>query len=178
MISILYDTERCLDGLKLVDGFFRPLSERREPVHVVTADLDDPVVLQFVNARDEDALVQFMSKYSAGNLYTGEEPPQTRVAHTLGATKLADMRDYLRRKLASAGSSDQVEALVALSEPRIETKATFHLRDGKAQMLLVVTTCQIHANGSGDDCRRGRKARHLRILRQLLRHRSSYLTSN
>jgi hypothetical protein len=136
MISILYDTERCLDGLKLVDGFFRPLSERREPVHVVTADLDDPVVLQFVNARDEDALVQFMSKYSAGDLYTQEDPPQTMFAPRLGATKIADMRDYLRRKLASTGSSDQVEALVALSEPRIETKATFHLRDGKAQMLL------------------------------------------
>jgi hypothetical protein len=136
MISILYDTERCLDGLKLVDGFFHPLSERREPVHVVTADLDDPVVLQFVNARDGDALVQFMSKYSAGDLYTPEDPPRTWFAPSLSAAKIADMRDYVRQKLARAGSSDQVEALVSLSEPRIETKATFHLRDGKAQMLL------------------------------------------
>ena len=98
MISILYDTERCFDGLKLVDGFFRPLSERREPVHVITADLDDPVVLQFVNARDEGALVQFMSKYSAGDLYTPEDPPKTMFAPNLRATKIADMRDFFWTK--------------------------------------------------------------------------------
>ena len=133
MISMIYDTERCLDGLTLVDGLFHARSERREPVHVVTADLDDPVVLQFVNARDEDALVQFMSKYSAGNLYTPWDPPKTRFAPNVSAIKISDMRDYLRQKLAS---SDQVEALVALSEPQIEAKTSFHLRDGKAQMLL------------------------------------------
>ena len=52
----------------LADGFFRPRSERREPVHLVTADLEDPIVLQFVNARDD--LAPFMSRYSAGSVFT------------------------------------------------------------------------------------------------------------
>jgi hypothetical protein len=133
MLSIVYNTERCLDGLELVDGYFRPRSERREPVHVVTADLNDLVVLQFVNARDADALLHFISKYSAGDLYTSTDPPKTRFTPNVSAAELADMQNYLRQKLAS---SDQVEALVSLSEPQIETKAAFFLRDGEAQMLL------------------------------------------
>ena len=44
--------------------------------------------------------MQFMAKYSAGDLYTPEDPPKTVFVPNLSATKLADMRDFLRQKLA------------------------------------------------------------------------------
>jgi hypothetical protein len=135
MISILYDTERCLDGLTLVDGFFRPLSARREPVRVVTADLDDPVVLQLLNARDD--LLPFMSRYSAGAVYTPwGGAPDPMYEPNVHFSTIAGWQILLRQRVTEAGSSDQVAALVSLSDPHIRTAISFHLRDGRAQMLV------------------------------------------
>ena len=66
-IGPLLETERCLDGVHLVDGFFRPRSERREPVRVVSADLNNLIVLDFVNTRDD--LAPFLSRYSTGSIF-------------------------------------------------------------------------------------------------------------
>jgi hypothetical protein len=149
-IGPLLETERCLDGVHLVDGFFRPRSERREPVRVGPADLEDLVVLQFMNARDD--LVPFMSRYSAGSLvpisrdlpthlvpflkdpekHTGVVDPQP-FAHVEMVTS---WQGGLRRFLVGAGSSDPVNALVSLSHPPIDLKASFHIQNGKPQMLL------------------------------------------
>jgi hypothetical protein len=129
-ISLLFETERCLDGLHLVDGFFRPRSERREPIHVVTADLEDPVVLQFMNARDD--LLPFMSRYSAGGVMTPLQPAEEWHTHI---NTIAHWQGLLRQKIVIAGSPDQVDALVSLSQPQIRLLASFHLRDGKPQML-------------------------------------------
>ena len=67
MLGLLYETERCLAGLPLdADGFFRPISERREPVRVITVDLADPMVIQIRQPGDD--LLPFMSQCSAGDL--------------------------------------------------------------------------------------------------------------
>jgi hypothetical protein len=41
----------------------------------------------------------------------------------------------MRQKIVIAGSPDQVDALVSLSQPQIRLLTSFHLRDGKPQML-------------------------------------------
>jgi hypothetical protein len=41
----------------------------------------------------------------------------------------------MRQRIVSAGSSDQVDALVSISQLQISLMASFHLRDGKPQML-------------------------------------------
>jgi hypothetical protein len=145
MISLLYNTERCLDGLTVVDGYFRPLSERREPVHVVTADLENPVVLQLVNARDD--LLPFMSRYSAGDVYSPspgpafEVPIGTAVGDVYTASvdpgyepnvhigMIAGWQRILRDRLISAGKP-------SLNDPYIRAHISLHLRDGKPQMLV------------------------------------------
>jgi hypothetical protein len=136
MIGLLLETERCLDGLRLVDGFYRPLSDRREPVHVVTANLEDPVVLQFLNARDD--LVPFMSGHSAGSVFTRirNETDGVESESFVNVGTVAFWQAQLRQMIASAGGPDPVDALVSLSHPPIGIRASFHLRDGKPQMLL------------------------------------------
>jgi hypothetical protein len=136
MISILYLTERCLDGLKLVDGWFRPLSERREPVHVVTADLEDPVVLQLVNARDD--LVPFMSRYSAGDVRTSWGDDDPMFAPNVHIDTITHWQGIFLEGLIGAGSTNQVDALVSLSHPLIGAEVSFHLRDGKPRMLVQI----------------------------------------
>ena len=42
-------------------------SERREPVRVVSADLNNLIVLDFVNTRDD--LAPFLSRYSTGSIF-------------------------------------------------------------------------------------------------------------
>src|SRR5262245_20499471 len=131
MITLSYDTERCLDGLTLVGGFFRPLSARREPVHVVTVDLEDPVVLQFLNARDD--LLPFMSRYSAGDVHGPRE-----LVHINAITH---WQNLFREKIVGA---DLVDALVTISRPDsgvgVGVGASFHLQGGKPQMQIRCNT--------------------------------------
>lgn len=152
MIGLLLETERCLDGVHLVDGFFRPRSERREPVRVVSADLDDLVVLDFVNARDD--LAPFMSRYSAGTLVQLDRDPHAHIdpslREELALPKYAPLKvepfaqikmvtfwqEGLRRNLVGASGPDPVNALVSLSHPSIDLKASFHIQNGKPQMLV------------------------------------------
>ena len=79
-IGLSLETERCPDGVHLVDGFFRPRSERREPVRVVSADLNKLVVLDFINARDD--LAPFLSRYTAGSIFGSTEWPRPLLGTT------------------------------------------------------------------------------------------------
>jgi hypothetical protein len=151
-IGLLLETERCLDGVHLVDGFFRPRSERREPVRVVSADLNSLVVLDFVNARDE--LAPFLARYSTGTLVQLDRDPHAHIDPPLRerlvlpkhipskVEPFAEIKmvtfwqEGLRRNLVGAGGPDPVNTLVSLSHPAIDLGASFNLRDGKPQMLL------------------------------------------
>jgi hypothetical protein len=101
----------------------------------MTTDLEDPVVLQFINARDD--LLPFMSRYSAGSVLTPEFPgadhgvesdPQAHI------TALDRDQEYLRQLLVNATGPDPVKACINLKFIRLE--AALQLRDDKPQMLL------------------------------------------
>jgi hypothetical protein len=132
MITLAYDTERCLDGLTIVNGYFRPLSERREPVHLITADLDDPVVLRLLNARDD--LLPFMARYSAGEAHTPREIYGREFNVHVGT--IASWQRIFRDRLTGISGADQVEALISLSQPPMSHEVSFHLQDGKPRILI------------------------------------------
>jgi hypothetical protein len=131
MPSLILKTQRCLDGLKIIeDGILWPRSERREQVRIVTTDLKDPVAVQFINARGQAGLVQFMSRYSAGSTALDDEREVTAI------DDVASIQDIFLQRVADAGGANQLEALLSISSPLVKVRADFHLRDGEAQMLL------------------------------------------
>jgi hypothetical protein len=159
MIGLLLESQRCLDGVVLTDGFFQPRSERRQPGRLVTTDLEDPTVVQFVNARDD--LVPFLSRYTTGSLvpigdysYTGMLTPTiaphrvdtvagyprdtVEVAESNALNLITFWQARLRECLVAAGGPDPVGALVALSYPPIQTMITFHLGDADAKPQMLV----------------------------------------
>jgi hypothetical protein len=138
MITLAFTAARCLDGLALVNGCLERRSGRREPVHVITADLEDPVALQFVNARGEAALVSFMSRYmydfqgivDERSLYA----PDPNLA-LVRIDAIADLQKRFEEKLISLNGPNQVESIISLA-PTDRTSVSFHLRDGKPQMMV------------------------------------------
>ena len=132
MIGLLYETERCLDGLRLdAEGYFRPLSERREPVRIITADLANPVAIQLANADD---LVRFMSWYSAGDIITPGTFPRDYTPH-IHITRIEAMKLAFRQFLIDASGPNPVDTFVALSRPFVSLKASLRLYEGKPQLL-------------------------------------------
>jgi hypothetical protein len=130
VIGLLYETERCLDGLTLdADGFVRPNSERREPVRLVTADLADPMVIRFTNAGEK--LLTFMSQCSAGNIFTPDGEP-----HNIHIDGIAHWQKLQRQYLIDAGGPKPIDALIPLSLPFIPLKSTLRLYNGKPQLML------------------------------------------
>ena len=134
MLGLLYETERCLDGLRLdADGFLRPISERREPVRVVTVDLADPMVIRFANAGDD--LLPFMSQCSAGDVKTPIDFGPGYGPH-IHVSTVGGMQKVLRQYLIDAGGSNPIDAFVPLSQPFISLKSSLRLYNGKPQLLL------------------------------------------
>ena len=131
MIGLLYETERCLDGLTLdAGGFFRPISERRETVRIVTADLADPMVIRFANAGED--LLPFMSQCSAGDIVTPDGSYESHIS----VVGVAHMQRLLRQYLIDAGGPKPIDALIPLSQPFVPLKSTLRLYNGKPQLLL------------------------------------------
>lgn len=130
MIGLLFTTDRCTDGVALVDGAFQPRSERREPVSIRTTDLSNPAVIQFLNAHDD--LVPFLSRYTAGSLVP--IGPQAPAFSKWNMLKF--LQGDLRRHLTAAGGPNPLDALVALSHPVVDLHAVFRLEGDKPQMLL------------------------------------------
>jgi hypothetical protein len=138
MIGLLLEMDYCPDGVIVTEGFFRRRTDRIERLRLVTADLADPVVLQFVNARDD--LVPFMSKYTDGSIHG--------VSHLLTfyedlPSSPLGLQNQLREMLLSAGSDEPIDPLIQMtSEPlpivltRINLSPAFNLERGKPRMLL------------------------------------------
>ena len=137
MFGLLLQTERCQDGVDLTESHFRPRTNRREPLRLVTADLADPVVLQFLNAHfyGYETLVAFMSKYTAGSFVgTGAGGD---FAHPAFIMRWAN---FLRQMLLAAGGGEPIDALIGITkDTSINLNPTFHLEDGKPRMLLQCT---------------------------------------
>src|SRR5215813_13061682 len=121
MYGLLYSYERCPDGVELHDygeplrqleseprgQMFRSRTQRRDPVRLEIANLENPVVVEFVNARDDERAADFLSKYG---LLTGEVPNHVARDFFYG------MRELYFNWLHQAGGPRPTDALQAIEE--------------------------------------------------------------
>jgi hypothetical protein len=158
MYGLSLRTERCPDGVELRDyggkitetsrsrgKWFLYRTERRELLQLEIQNLESPVVVQFVNARDDVSLVKFFSKYGLllePDLRGGEDR-----GHYLTFT---GCRDELRKVLAEVGGPNHVDALNAINEEiefqgNIELNPMFDLagENGRPRMLLRAHTLHV-----------------------------------
>jgi hypothetical protein len=63
MFLLRLESERCPDGVVFERGQFNYRSDRRETVRRETSNLEDPVVMMFVNARDDEGRAAFFSQF-------------------------------------------------------------------------------------------------------------------
>jgi len=136
MLGLLLETERCPDGVNLTENHFRPRTPRREPLRLITVDLQDPVIIQFLNEfYGGGDLVAFMSKYTAGSFVgTGAGGD---FAHPGFIMRWAN---FLREMLLSAGGDEPIDALIGITKDTpIKLNPAFHLENGKPRMLLQCT---------------------------------------
>ena len=156
-------TQRCPDGVELAadeEGrrFFRPRTDRREPVRLEMQDLENSVVVEFINARDDEKLTKFVTKF--GGIYEESEfnNPQARAAQEQGARKLGvvisahkpdifgvqydqivSSQRWLKRVLVGATGDDLARVLNAINQlGRAYLSPIFNLagEGGAPQMLL------------------------------------------
>ena len=140
--------ERCPDGVELFDygreplraagmrstiltdaaakqgPWFRDRSPERVAASLNISSLENPVVISFVNARDDDARCRFFSRY--GFLLPGSE---------LERSEALDTQAYFERLLVEAGSADPDAAAKAVnmalaSHRGFALVATLELDDG------------------------------------------------
>ncbi len=140
-------TERCPDGIELRDyggkieeggKSFLYRTERREPLKLEIQNLESPVVVQFVNARDDASLVKFFSKYGflLDPYLRGGEDRGDYFTFTL-------CRDEVRNVLVKVGGPNHVDALNAINK-EIEFQGSIKLNpmfdlageNGRPRMLL------------------------------------------
>jgi hypothetical protein len=62
MDGVSLDWERCPDGVDLVDGRFRHCSARRAAVRHEITNLENPLIVRFINARTDDDLAAFFGR--------------------------------------------------------------------------------------------------------------------
>jgi hypothetical protein len=82
---------------------FRPKTPRRYPIRLKVDDLENPVVLHFVNAHDDEARASFLGAF--GFLYG-----QTYDLHP--RDEVVTYQRHMRKLLASAGSDEPNEAAI------------------------------------------------------------------
>jgi hypothetical protein len=71
MFRLRLESQRCPDGVLLERGRFHYRTDRRETVRREISNLEDPLVMVFVNARENDQRVQFFSQF--GLLEAGQD---------------------------------------------------------------------------------------------------------
>lgn len=101
---------RCPDGLELVDRgpgpaggtvltgpsgglWVWPRSERKVPVSYAHVDLENPIVLHFINAKDQDEWIRFLNRF--GLLEAGYGADSLRSVADLHERLLTSVRDGL-----------------------------------------------------------------------------------
>jgi len=149
MYGLFLETERCPDGVELTtfhsgELYFRDRTDRRVPLRVEILTLENPTVVDFVNAREDADLVRFFSKFGLllamgpmGPLGDfGQMPP----FHDYDAVIRA--RKQFRDLLISATGPDHADALRAINERSnrlaLELLPIFDLasESGAVRMLL------------------------------------------
>jgi hypothetical protein len=148
--GLFLESEKCADGVELIalpgELYFESRTDRREPLRLEMENLENPVVVEFINAREDADLLKFFSRF--GLLYEAAFNDDMRV---FGERFLAEWnRDYvinkqkeLRDWLVRATGPNQADTLRAINESLGQARAidltpTFELEavTGTPRMLL------------------------------------------
>ena len=146
---LIFESERCPDGVELFDygperplrrgqtiagaprsgRWFRYRTKRRERLHLESPNLENPVVVQYVNARTDEDRASFFSRFG---LPTGQE---------IEPDEIAQGQRGFKALLAKAGSEDAVQGLEAVNATLAKYRSFYlqpvlRLGDGTPQMLL------------------------------------------
>lgn len=114
MYGLRLETEYCPDGVELDDdGIFRNRTARRFPLKLETTNLENPHILQLINARDDDALAQFFGRYGFFDLGVSE----------YARAKVLTIQRKVRALLAAAGSDQAKDAAKALNSRLTNVRA-------------------------------------------------------
>ncbi len=144
--GLFLEAKRCPDGvelwyddaLKLEPGvrtrqWFRYRTDRREPFRLEIVNLENPVVIDFVNAREDTQREGFFSKFGLlhGELLGAEGTPESRES-------VVEEQEHYQTRLISLGGSDRAKVLAMLSKSRAELEPKFDLatETGAPRMLL------------------------------------------
>jgi hypothetical protein len=155
---LFLEAERCPDGVELErrnvelydyqhgttsngpQARFRTRSDRRQPIRLEFQNLQNPVVVEFVNAREDSELAKFFSQF--GWLSSEEEEQRSEYAYgPLLEFALTSQKEF-RNWLGSLGNSSALDALRAISSSYgyggIQLEPEFDLsgEGGTPRMLL------------------------------------------
>jgi hypothetical protein len=154
MDGLTIDIERCADGVEFVDDTYRWRTNHREASQITLSDLEDPVVVAFVNATDDVKRRLFFGKFGLLGLtpwwHQRDQRQFIHNAHHVPDDRFSaprhdilDDQSRLRELLQKAGGENPVEAMEAINSalaatPGFQLTATFHLSgpQGTPRLLL------------------------------------------
>jgi hypothetical protein len=153
MDGLTTDIQRCPDGVELVDGaFYRGRTDRSEPERITLTNLEDPVVVAFVNATDDARRKLFFGRFGFLNATRGWHDRLAKYFiynPGVGTGPLTYQDDILedqsrfRELLQQAGGDDPTAAMTKINRA-LETFDDFKLRatfplagpDGTPRLVL------------------------------------------
>jgi hypothetical protein len=133
MDGLAIDVERCPDGVELVDGaFYRGRTDRSEPEQITLTNLEDPVVVAFVNATDDARRKLFFGRFGLLSPTKGwHERLDKQFMHhgPIGLIRadILDDQSRFRELLQQAGGNDPTAAMMRINRA-LETFDEFKLR--------------------------------------------------
>jgi hypothetical protein len=161
MDGLTIDIERCPDGVKLADEpavkrpfpvpartVFRYRTARRETKRITLENLEDPVVVAFVNATDDEGRQLFFGRFGLDSRHSGllwGEPfaPLLSRREELHRDIVLQNQSRFEELIRNAGGSDPAVAMAAInsaisSRVGFSLQPTFHLAEprGTPQLLL------------------------------------------
>jgi hypothetical protein len=136
MDGLTIDIERCPDGVELVDGIFSWRTDRPETERITLTNLEDPVVLAFVNAADDEQRQLFFGRFGLLRPTRGwHERLNKMFVYNPGITPTAglirddilDDQSRFRELLQQVGGDDPAVAMTRINRA-LETFEDFKLR--------------------------------------------------
>src|SRR5215831_17407622 len=121
MNGLAIEIERCRDGIEMDDaGYYRYRTNRIETERIVLADLEDPIVIAFVNATDDEARQGFFGRFGLLSLtpFWHERSGKQWVhggAPDLRRDDILKDQSRFRKLLQSAGGENPTAAMTAVN---------------------------------------------------------------